>query len=537
MPAIADGLAAPLHQVITDGDTIGCGVQLDAGQPYRWLAADGDGDADFRIVARFCGHAAVDEALLTVWDWNNRAVAAQAIAPRGEQAVRFRIEGRGVYLVTLDGLQQGKPRFRIARSFAACPPNDEERQRWATAQFWLGIGAFPGRYHWLPGSQPACPQGLAEQQARDLEASIMARLGLQVARLDVSMVLPEKETSQPDWRRMDAAVAAYTSRGFKLALQLMMPPDWAVDPRFAAVKENLWRYPRREEPYRRYARLLLARYGKHAAFVQVNNEPDQSEFWAGPPQEYVTQFGWAREEIRRLLPEAAIANGGYAFIDQQRTELFVEQLKGRTELQAYHSHGNLAELKRDFILMRRLHQEAGYVRPQFVNTECGYAAWRLDQERTQAMALVQKMLYGWAHGDEGMLLFASRMTRGPGRGGGPGSFTRDFGLLDYQFCPRFAYGAVAAFVHTLAGARFERVLVEDDNLHAYLFGDGRRKCVTLFAVNRPMMLTLRTDAAAAEIRDIMGNATNVANAGRIEINVTPALQTIVLTDATRIEVK
>ena len=519
-----------LHEKVNDAVDE---VTLELAKMAQWIVTPANQAREgslIELAIRSSENAKADAKVLTVWDWENRPVAQVKGDGALPQVVRMRVEGRGVFLLTLDGFRDGKHAYRLVRSFAVLPANDEARSRWKNSDYWLGICAFPGRYHWSSGGKPSKPDSISEENAREIEAEAMAKLGLTVARLDVSMVLPENEKAPIDWKRMDAAVDAYTSRGFELALQLMHPPDWAMEEKYKSETKDRWRFPRREEPYRRYVREIVSRYGKHAKFVQVYNEPDQLEFWAASSEEFVTELGRAREEIRKLLPTTPIVNGGYAFIDPKRTEYFTLEFNGKIDLAAYHSHGNLRELKRDVTHMRQLHEAAGYDKPRYVNTECGFAAWRLDQERAQAASVVQKILYSWAHGDEGMLLFASRMTKAPGRTG------RDFGFLDYDFCPRFVYGTVAAFVDLFAGAKFERVLLEADSAHAYLFRRGTQHIVAYFAVVESKALTITSDAKAAKLIDAMGNASDhKGDVSRLNVNAGALVKTIILEGATLVE--
>lgn len=529
MPAL-DRPAAPLLKYA--GPKNESDAQIEPARAYHWLADD---EGAFEVTVRAAEAGRADELLLTVWNWENQAVAELKLAPGEPQPVRFRVEGRGVYLLTLDGYREKEHVYRLIRSFAAVPANTEARGRWSESDYWLGICAFPGRYHWSNDNRPTTPPELKEGDARAIEAELTGRLGLTVARLDVSMVLPQKPGAAIDWRRMDAAVQAYTSRGFELALQLMHPPDWSIDEKYKTQTKDRWRFPRQEEAYRRYVREIVARYGKRAKFVQVNNEPDQVEFWPGEPREYVQQFEWAKEEIERAMPEAKlpVVNGGYAFIDSTKSAYYVEHLKGKVDRSAYHSHGNLAALKRDMTEMRALHAAAGYESPRYINTECGYAAWRLDHERTQAASAVQKVLYSWANGDEGMLLFVSRMTKAPETGSRGG---RDFGFMDYNFCPRFVYGAVAAFVETIAGATFERTLIESDNVHAYLFKRGGQRIVAVFAVGESRTVTITSDAKAATVADAMGNHRPAKTAGAVAVTARAYPQTVVLEGASGVKV-
>ncbi len=556
MPALRDVAVPLLHIKLPDGNTMKTGLSVSPREAYRWVFEPGSGAGpgavksgaanDKSATRRVEIDVATDDTCeadrieMTVWDWHNRPIArrawdrkatepeaganAQGIPGAGvDERVSLDVAGQGVYLLTFDGRQGDKTLFRLVRSFAVAPRNDpsawvsykasstEKRDR-----FFVGLCSFPGRMHWTRDGQTVHPPDMTEQSARELDAELSARLGVQIARVDVSMSMypPKDGGGEPriDAARMDASVAAFTSRGLKLDLQLMNPPDWAIAPKYAGVKSNLWRYPHRDDVYERYVDELVTRYGKHAAFVQVFNEPDQPLFWSGEPSEFVHMFDLASRVVRRRLPDTPITNGGYAFIKPELTRYFAKQLKGKLDLVSYHSHGNLRELRRDFVEARLIHREAGYESPRFINTETGYAAWRLDQERAQAIAVLQKLLYCWAHGDEGVLLFCSRMTSGPARN------DRDFGLYDYNFCPRFAYGAVASFMKTFASARFERVLVEKGGLHVYAFDTPSGKVVSVFTTGEPKRVSLTSDSRSSSVIGPMGHVLQKNDAGSVTLS-------------------
>ncbi len=521
-----------LHERIPEAKGDASGLSLIADKPFHWATTSSHGRVAVTVgvdAAKF------QSGQLTVWNWHNRAIDKFRIEAGKPFSITYQINEYGVYLLTLDGFKDGKPVSRLIRSIAFSPNLTDARRDWKTDAFFLGICAFPGRYHWSQGGRPTLPKGITEQAARELEAELVARLGFQLVRADISMEMGRRvtetgESYRFDFKRMDAAVKAYTSRGFQLALQVMNAPDWAILEKYKTVKSNGWRYPRREQPQRQYIAALLKRYGEHARFVQVFNEPDQVEFWSGTQEEFVGQYRFSRDQIRKQLPNAPIANGGYAFIDLDKSKYFVEQLKGQVDLHAYHSHGNLRELKKDFALMKKLHAEAGYESTRYVNTETGYAAWRLDQERRQAQAVAQKTLYCWANGHKGVLLFCSRMTRGPGRSG------RDFGFLDHQFCPRFVYGTTAALVSSLAGSRFKTTLIESDSVHVYQFQRGDKQIIAAFTVGLPANVTIKSDATGGERVDEMGNHAKLSNPKQTELQLDGYPRYVILKRASAVNV-
>ncbi len=94
------------------------------------------------------------------------------------------------------------------------------------------------------------------------------------------------------------------------------------------------------------------------------------------------------------------------------------------------------------------------------------------------------------------------MTRGPGRDGPP-----DFGLLDYQYGPRFAYGALAALTGTLTNTSYAGLLSETDGIYLYRFQrDGESILAGFTLREEPVTVTITSDARETVAIDEMGNA-------------------------------
>ena len=527
MPPIASPEAPRLYASMLDADLLDTPPKIAPSVAYRWVLDPG---RPLKLSVTVPANADVDRALLTVWDWENRPTHEQALPVPCEERMTFAVSGRGTYLLTLDQFRGERCESRLARSFAVCPANTEARKRWRTDEFYLGTCAFPGRQHWRNDFGPGRPEGLTEEESRTLDADLSARLGLQVVRTAVSAHWPAED--QPiDFSRMDRSVAAWTSRGFKLGFQLCKPPDWAILPQYAAVEDPKWRYPKHEGPTRTWISSLVKRYARHCLFIELHNEPDNRDFWRGTPDEFVDYLGWAIDEVRAAAPGVPISSPSYTLIEPEWTGRFARELLGRVDWVSYHSHGDVRGLAQMLKAMRAVHAAAGYAPPTFVNTEMGHAAWRLDMERLMAATAVQKLLTCWAHGHRGAQLYCSRDI------GGPRVSARDWGAVDHFMCPRFMYGAVAAFVDGLAGMAFERVLVEDRLRHAYLFRDGRTRVVAAFTPdNQARGLTVETDALRGAMADAMGNRSPVADTSVIRFPASAYPKLLILSNASRVHI-
>lgn len=508
-------LAAPgvpgLAESVPDADRVDPALRLEPERPFRWVISPGE-----TFTVRLHAPAASGtRVVLTAWDWDLRPVWRHEAATPAEADVRFRSEGRGTYLLTLDAFDAGGEfRARLARSFAVFPPNDALRGRWRESGFRIGSCSFPGRQHWRNDYGTGAPAGMTEQQARELDAELAARMGIDLIRIDLPIEWPA-EDAPIGFERADACVETLVRRGFQIVLQLVPAPDWAVLPAYAGRTDPLWRYPRREGPVRRLASEAARRYGRHAAFIQVYNEPDNHDFWRGTPAEYADYLRWNVEELREAAPGVPIANGGYTLLNPEAMGLIARAAAPLTQIVAYHLHGSIARLPDVFAAVRAAVAAAGGPEnPRWMNTETGYAAWRLDRERDQAATAVQKLLWCWSRGHEVALLYCTRDVGGPRqRPADP-----DWGFVDHYFCPRFAYGAVAALIDRLAGARFDATIMEAWHVHAYAFRTASGRTVAVFVPeDRETEVEVVSDARAARVVDPMGNATPAPDPTRVRL--------------------
>lgn len=523
LPAIR-AAAAPLYAVIPDADRLPDGPRITPPEVCDWI---GQPDGEFRLTIHAAA-AGADTALLTVWNWRNQAVWEQRWPLPCDEAVTYRVAGRGTWLLTLDTLAEGRPVARQARAIAAVADNTAARERWASDQYRLGICAFPGRLHWTNDFGHATPPGLDEAAARLREAALMARAGFTIVRPDVPVDW-RAESQPPDFSRMDAAVQPWLDHGFRLMLQTTRPGDWAILEPYANVTDPKWRYPKRLAPTVKLNVEVARRYRDQTEFIELMNEPDNPDFWMGTVDEYLELLQALVPALRQAAPGVPLATGSYTLIEPVETGLQAVGERPLVDLVAYHSHGDVEKLDAMFSAMQAVHAAAGYQQPVWWNTEMGSAAWRLDQEMVQAQVCTQKLLYCWATGHRGALLYCSRETGGPRLG------HADYGILDHFLSPRFLYGTCAGMVETLAGARFEQALPQAGARYAYVFRKEGGLVVAAFMGNRqPGRLRLSSDATRAVVIDTMGNRTPVAG-GEVELSFDGYPAYVELVGATRVE--
>jgi hypothetical protein len=510
------------------------GLALEPQRPYRWVFAPGEA---VELTATVGNGEVGDTALLTGWDWDLRPVA-QTPLPAASTRVRLVVAGRGTYLITLDRLRAGQCVARLTRSLAVCPDNRPRRALWAGRGFWVGQCSFPG---WqgarLVEGHAAHPEGLTEAQSRELDADLVARLGVQVARINLPVTRRDADGLDLDFTLADPCAAAFAAQGLALDLQLFAPAGQGRGPVLPAYAEAPpeWAvlYPLQEAPYRHFVREMARRYGPQARFVQIGNEPGNPQQSRATAAEFVAMVTQAANELRRQFPGTPVTNGGYCS-DNEAVQEIINGLRGVTDFASYHWHGDLAGLVTARQRLAALHRAAGYAPLRLANTEMGYAMPSLAAERVNAVQEIQKLLYCWAHGDEGVLLYSSRELWWPRVFDYKG--ISDYGFVDHFFCPRFVYGATAALLDHYAGFRFEHILLEAADLHVYLFAAGEQLLVAAFAPQGQASVLLRSDARQATLLDAMGNGRTPPAAREVTLNAGEYPVSVLLTGATEVRV-
>jgi hypothetical protein len=479
-----------------DADRVDSKIKMTPEQAFEWIVDPGE---TFRMNVTVDEFEKSDRAVLTVWDWSNTIVAQREFAIPVNVDVEFRVDGLGTYLLTLDRYAGKEHVSRLIRSFGVCPPNYESRERWATDEYFIGIAAFPERQHWPNDFGYMRPAGLTNEQSAEMIADRTARLGVQTVRLSA-------DAGTLSFSTLKWGFELYASRGITPYLQVWQ--DGQVLPQYRGASDS-WRYPKDEALTRAYFELVARQFGTRAFFFEIRNEPDWKDFWLGTLDEYLDLMEWAFEEIPEYAPGKVITIGGYTYLEPEKTEYYAKALKDKLEWISFHTHGDLPSCLKIWNGIRTLHEQLGYEDPVFINTEMGSCAWRPDQEMYGAIDDVKKILYYWAHGLRGVILYVDRDAGGPRMTAG--NAEDRWGMLDHFMCPRFRYGAVSALINTYAGARLESVLADTDRLQAYVFSDGDRKIVAAFPVNNvgntEREISFRTDAESVEIVDLMGNVT------------------------------
>lgn len=519
MPSVKTNIAASIYPPPPDADILKVDASIEPKHPYRWIYSPGD---TFSITVN-CADSRITDGIITVWDWDFRPVVQMQHKAPFTSKITLKSKGRGTYIITLDGIQDGKCVWRLPRSFAVCPSNLGKRNSWDNNRFWIGQVTIPGM-QWLPigDDRFAHPPGLTEEQSADLDAEIVARMGVPIARPYMLVTRRDQEGIDLDFTKTDKWVKIYAARGFKLDLQLGFPVGEGKGPvlpqydgRFQLMT------PITEPSFRHFASEMTKRYSRYAKFIQIGNEPDNLGMFLGTPDEFIDMMKQARDEVKKIDASMPVTNGGYCLVDPQKTAAIVPGIIGLNDFVSYHCHGYLSDLKSIFAKIRQLHQKAGYVNPQYAITEMGCMTTSICAEGIGAYTEMQKLFYAWAHGNKGVMLYSSRELAWPRQ------HENEYGFVDYFFCPRFVYGTMSAFLDIFAGMRFDKILKESDNLHVYIFKGKGETMAVAFTSTEPKEITLTGSTECLYIIDPMGNKKKTRDTDSITFKTSNYPQTVV----------
>ncbi|MBS1372351.1 MAG: hypothetical protein HPZ91_20605 [Lentisphaeria bacterium] len=485
------------------------GFEVETGNPLHLLPAGEEERLAFRFVNR-SGSPLELRAELELVDYYGRSVKnAFPLKLAPGEAVSRPLDGtlpaRGIWYVSCriagaDG--SGEPAVS-KRSFAWLKPAGPTPGR--AEGFLFGICSHPQRW------------SLRDQE---LEALAMAYCGGKVLRNDAGWGNLQPAPDRWNFESMDRKVELFGRYHIELA------PIWAYTPRWAAapgVRDREWKEWFRSLPdygaWEKFISATVTRYKGRIRLWEVWNEPDFKGTTCNS-DEYAELMKIAWRAAKAADPEVIIQSGGFATVKEHpsRKGNFHEEalVKGRGffDLHAYHEHGRFASyraaVEERFLPMR---ERTGTAVPWYANET---ALNSLGGERGQAMALFQKLLYSWANGAIGYNWYDLRNDGFDVKNG-----EHNYGMITNDFHPKAVYVAYNTLAGHFSGAQYlKRIECGSPELYVYLFRRGGELLAGIWnETNRgaTIPLLLRTDAAAAESVDLMGNARPLAVQGGVVV--------------------
>lgn len=364
-----------------------------------------------------------------------RSTERLKLEPRTAGTLKFPVktEGRdyGVYtidaaVVARDG-DRAEPLYTRTTRFAVHSPGVPAKAK--DGEFFYGLDVVQG----APYDHPAFLEW-----TRVLGADILRNGGPAIT----------------DFEGMDRALELY--KRYDVRTMMMPEPRYHPDPAQRRAQE---------QQLAKEAEAFAARYKDRVTYYELGNEPDLTFFYPGPIEAYIEGFETLYDGIKRGNPKARVMNGGLAFFGEdgiRRSRTFVEKVNPKKiDILAYHAHGPGAQAEREaYERILAVAKGAGKADKPFVDTESGFSAKTLRQERVQARTAVQKLVYAQSIGSPMFFWFRLFMS---------GS-EEGYSSLKTPVEPRPVILSYRTTVELLRGHRFDRLFdFKQPGMEGYLF--------------------------------------------------------------------
>ena len=333
-------------------------------------------------------------------------------------------------------------------------------------------------------------------------ADAMAQVGLKILRTDF------RAWSDFDYAWYDKVVDIFSARGinFDFILGAICHPDGTP---------NL-------EKSRTVYRTAFARYKGRVKFWEMLNEPDHDWGLEHPLRApgYVELARQTAADLRELDPAAQFMSAGYCCFDHKIMGTFQRDTLAACwqvfDLHCFHGHGVYPHYRQTIDgKLLPMRKELGVTIPWYAN-ETALSMSKGVGEKTQAEALVKKLLFSWSRGAKGYTWYNMR-----GKGENPLEGEHGYGMLNMRLDPRAVYCAWNTLTGLCRGKEFVREVACGEGTRCYLLrgADGLTACLWR---EQPggRRVVLRTSSARAETCDIYGNrAPHAVTDGQIALDI------------------
>lgn len=284
---------------------------------------------------------------------------------------------------------------------------------------------------------------------------VMDKLGVDVVRGDFSW--GEIQPSANEWRfaKFDRIVEDLKLRGIEMEAILCYTTQWASTGNRNAKNWLEWARAMPEmAPWLEYVKTTVKRYKGSVRFWEIWNEPDIG-FWNDTAANYARLFNETSSAIHEVNPDALVLNGGLALIYSERNPTFRESFLGKADrtnwnIRAYHDYNTFRQMVERYPEHKTLYQRSPLKDlPIWIN-EGGFHTLVSDGDRHQAINLVKKMASGPALPQVSAYIWYNLNDIKP-EGNDP---EHRFGVVDYYFRPKPAYGAYQYLIHELAPRKY-----------------------------------------------------------------------------------
>lgn len=292
-----------------------------------------------------------------------------------------------------------------------------------------------------------------EDYTRSIE--LMDKLGVDIVRGDFEWGLIEP--SRGEWRfdRHDRFVADLKSRGMEAEGILCYTTQWASTGDRNAKNWLTWARAMPEMgAWLEYVKKTVSRYKGSVRYWEIWNEPDIS-FWQDTTENYIRLFNETAKAIREIDPTAVVINGGLAFAPGERNPKFREDFVAGAEkknwnIRAYHDYHTFQQMTARYAEQQALYQGSPLVAlPAWIN-EGGFHTLLRGGDRQQAIHLVKKIAAAPSFPGASAYIWYNLNDIKP-EGNDP---ENRFGVANFYFRPKPAYGAYQELIHELAPRKY-----------------------------------------------------------------------------------
>ena len=361
----------------------------------------------------------------------------------------------------------------------------------------------------------------------ETEAIEISQIGAKVLRFYIGM--PE------EYKLYDEIIEKFAARGMNF--DLIISPEEAGYRQLPGSK--------RPQPdfikWRKRVGEIFQHYKGRVQYWELMNEPDVGNNPDPTPEDYLTFARIAREELKKIDPDALFLSAGFCNFGSFGTSLrgdfqerVMEKANGIFDLHCFHGHWDFPTYSRQSIegLLLPMRQRAHIKMPWYAN-ETALSLFCGVTEQIQARALFKKLLFSWSRGSVGYNWYNLR-----NKGMDPQSGEMNYGALNIDDSPKAVYVVFNTLTTLFRGAEYVRQLPLNEGRWAFEFKNGNRRLIAVWSESSSRdLLYIDSDASNAEVFDLMGNAKPAEYSGQqILLPVTQECRVLVLDNVTKLMV-
>ncbi len=387
----------------------------------------------------------------------------------------------GIYYIDYSIAERDKPDAAVNKRIRYCYMKPAGPTPFGARGFLFGMCVHSQRY----------PLNIQER-----EALAAAWCGVKITRQDLVWNKAAPLPGVWDFSNYDQLVDVYGKNGIELQAL------WAYAPRWIGDKFQKNGAP---EEWAELIRQSVKHYRGKIKYYEVWNEPDHSGTQKYLPIPIYTELQKiAYTEAKKIDPSVEIMNGGFAGMvsnqEQESVVTILSQIKGYSDLVAFHGHGSLGGYMPQISKLTAEMNRQNMQIPWYANESGIPSNW--SDEMEQARTLYKKILYSWAKGAIGYNWYDLRND-----GNDPQYIEHNFGLLTHDFYPKAGYPVYAMLANHFQEARYLNELHLGNMQQGYVFQakDGSYLFPCWSNAGPEQLICIRNITGVPTVIDLFGN--------------------------------